>query len=202
MFYVPRGLTKRFPYAFLISLTFPATDLECLIKNLIFNSLKFKQISFKQCPPLLAIPMIWNHLEYETCLRLVCACDLVSSLCCKVLIIVRGKMCHSINLKLLPGKTAFILCRFWTTSVNSCLIHLQKRDLDWFPHLRCMSLSVEETESEQNEIRSLQAQLESTNALVETLSKQLSDLREQVSHICFVLLPCITINPPISDTLY
>ena len=30
---------------------------------MLFNSLKFKQIAFEQCPPLLAIPMIWNHLE-------------------------------------------------------------------------------------------------------------------------------------------
>jgi len=52
--------------------------------------------------------------------------------------------------------------------------------LDWFPHLRCMSLSLGETENEQNELRNLQAQLESTNGLVQTLSKQLNDLREQM----------------------
>ena len=37
MFYVPRGLTKRFSGAFLISVTFPATDLECVQKKFIFK---------------------------------------------------------------------------------------------------------------------------------------------------------------------
>ena len=62
MFYVTWGFMKRFSGVVLISISLPATDLECLIKTLIFNSLKFKQIAFKQCSPLLAIPMIWNHL--------------------------------------------------------------------------------------------------------------------------------------------
>ena len=62
MFYVLRGLMKRFSGAFLISISLPATDLECLIKNLIFKALRFKEMAFKQCPPLFAIPMIWNHL--------------------------------------------------------------------------------------------------------------------------------------------
>ena len=35
MFHVPRGLMKRFSGAFLISISLPATDLECLIRNLI-----------------------------------------------------------------------------------------------------------------------------------------------------------------------
>jgi len=43
-----------------------------------------------------------------------------------------------------------------------------------------MSLSVDDAESEQNEIRNLHIQLESTNQIVRTLSKQLSELREQV----------------------
>ena len=42
MFYVSRGFMERFSGGFLISVSFPATDLECLIKNLIFNSFKFK----------------------------------------------------------------------------------------------------------------------------------------------------------------
>ena len=63
MFYAPWELAKRISGDFLISISLAATDLECLIRNLIFNSLKFKKIAFKQCPPLLAIPMIWNHLE-------------------------------------------------------------------------------------------------------------------------------------------
>ena len=42
MFHVPRGFMERFSGGFLISISLPATDLECLIRNLIFNSLKFK----------------------------------------------------------------------------------------------------------------------------------------------------------------
>ena len=67
MLYVPRGLMKSFSEGFLISVSLPATDLECLTINLIFNSLKFKKIAFKQCPPFLAIPVIWNHLEEAQC---------------------------------------------------------------------------------------------------------------------------------------
>ncbi|XP_066920904.1 inositol 1,4,5-trisphosphate-gated calcium channel ITPR1-like isoform X2 [Clytia hemisphaerica] len=57
---------------------------------------------------------------------------------------------------------------------------IKNNNLDWFPHLRCMSLSVDDAESEQNEIRNLQIQLESTNQIVHTLSKQLTELREQM----------------------
>ena len=53
---------NRFSGGFMISINLPATDLNSLIRNLIFNSLKFELIAFKQCPPLLMIPMIWNHL--------------------------------------------------------------------------------------------------------------------------------------------
>ena len=53
---------KRFSGGFLISINLPATDLKYLIRNLIFNSLKFKLIAFKQSLPLLTIPMIWNQL--------------------------------------------------------------------------------------------------------------------------------------------
>ena len=51
---------KRFSGGFLISINLPATDYK--IRNLIFNSLKFKSIAFKQRLSLLTIPMIWNHL--------------------------------------------------------------------------------------------------------------------------------------------
>jgi preprotein translocase subunit SecG len=57
---------------------------------------------------------------------------------------------------------------------------MEKRQLDWFPHLRCMSLTFGETENEQEEIRNLHTQLEQTNSLVQTLSKQLNGLREQM----------------------
>ena len=63
MFYVPRRLMKRFLGGFLISINLPGTDLECLVRNLVFNSLKLKYIPVKQCPPVLAIPMILKHLE-------------------------------------------------------------------------------------------------------------------------------------------
>ena len=33
MFYVPRGLMKRFSGGFLVSISLPATDLECLTKK-------------------------------------------------------------------------------------------------------------------------------------------------------------------------
>lgn len=45
-----------------------------------------------------------------------------------------------------------------------------------------MSLTANDTDNEQNDIRNLQLQLESTNGIVQTLSKQLTELREQVSH--------------------
>lgn len=43
-----------------------------------------------------------------------------------------------------------------------------------------MSLCADEGEGEQNEMRTLQLQLENTQKLLSTLSHQLSDLREQV----------------------
>ena len=69
----PSGAYERLSDAFLNIMSLPATHPECLIKILIFNSLKFKEIAFKQCPPLglrfknqcfasFAIPMICNHL--------------------------------------------------------------------------------------------------------------------------------------------
>jgi len=53
--------------------------------------------------------------------------------------------------------------------------------LDWFPRMRAMSLAAEDSESEQNELRNLQLQLENTNRLVQTLSQQLTELKEQVT---------------------
>ena len=46
--------------------------------------------------------------------------------------------------------------------------------------MRAMSLAADDGEGEQNELRNLQTQLESTNKLVQTLSQQLSELKEQV----------------------
>jgi len=58
---------------------------------------------------------------------------------------------------------------------------LQKENRDWFPRMKAMSLSDAEGESEQNELRTLQTQLHNTNQLIATLSRQLGELREQVS---------------------
>ncbi|XP_065058274.1 inositol 1,4,5-trisphosphate receptor type 1-like isoform X2 [Rhopilema esculentum] len=57
---------------------------------------------------------------------------------------------------------------------------IKEKNLDWFPYLRCMSLSVGDTENEQNEYRTLQLQLEATSELVHTLSLQLTELRDQM----------------------
>ncbi|XP_064633177.1 inositol 1,4,5-trisphosphate receptor-like isoform X3 [Lineus longissimus] len=57
---------------------------------------------------------------------------------------------------------------------------VKDKNLDWFPRMRAMSLAVDDSEGEQNELRNLQAQLESTNGLVQTLSQQLSELKDQM----------------------
>lgn len=58
---------------------------------------------------------------------------------------------------------------------------MKEKNLEWFPRMRAMSLAADEAESEQNEMRTLQNQLEETQQLVATLSRQLTDLRDQVS---------------------
>ncbi|KAK2174947.1 hypothetical protein NP493_759g01031 [Ridgeia piscesae] len=58
---------------------------------------------------------------------------------------------------------------------------IKEKNLDWFPRMRAMSLAVDDTESEQNELRNLQCQLETTNNLVQTLSTQLAELKEQMA---------------------
>jgi len=55
------------------------------------------------------------------------------------------------------------------------------KNLDWFPRMRAMSLAADEGEGEQNEMRLLQGQLEKTQDLVSLLSKQLSELRDQMA---------------------
>ena len=47
--------------------------------------------------------------------------------------------------------------------------------------MRAMSLAAEDSEGEQNELRNLQTQLECTNKLVNTLSQQLLELKEQMT---------------------
>ncbi|KAK3103047.1 hypothetical protein FSP39_016030 [Pinctada imbricata] len=58
---------------------------------------------------------------------------------------------------------------------------VKEKNLDWFPRMQAMSLTADETEGEQNELRNLQAQLDSTNRLVKTLSKQLTELKDQMT---------------------
>lgn len=58
---------------------------------------------------------------------------------------------------------------------------IEKKNLDWFPRLRAMSLAAEESDNEQNEIRNLQTTLKYTTELVKQLSGQLSELRDQMT---------------------
>ncbi|KAH9503750.1 Inositol 1,4,5-trisphosphate receptor type 1 [Bulinus truncatus] len=58
---------------------------------------------------------------------------------------------------------------------------IKERNLEWFPRMRAMSLAAEDSEGEQNEIRSLQAQLDLTTRLVQKLSAQLTELKEQMT---------------------
>ena len=48
--------------------------------------------------------------------------------------------------------------------------------------MRAMSLTAEEGEGEQNELRNLHLQLSNTTDLVKVLSQQLTELKEQVYH--------------------
>lgn len=61
------------------------------------------------------------------------------------------------------------------------LVVLQEKNLEWFPRMRAMSLAADEADGEQNEMRTLQNQLEDTQRLVTTLSRQLSELRDQMT---------------------
>ncbi|XP_061187354.1 inositol 1,4,5-trisphosphate receptor type 1-like isoform X3 [Saccostrea echinata] len=58
---------------------------------------------------------------------------------------------------------------------------VKEKNLDWFPRMRAMSLTAEDSEGEQSDYRNLQAQLDATNRLVKNLSKQLTDLKEQMT---------------------
>ena len=66
MFHVPGRNIKSLPGSILVSISLLGPDIEYVIKILTFNSGTFKQIPVKQCPPLLVIPIIWNHLEGQT----------------------------------------------------------------------------------------------------------------------------------------
>jgi len=58
---------------------------------------------------------------------------------------------------------------------------VKDRCLEWFPRLRAISLKVEDADGEQNELKTLQGQLDQTQRLVQQLSGQLADLRDQMT---------------------
>jgi hypothetical protein len=70
--------------------------------------------------------------------------------------------------------------RFTILAEFASVACFQEKNLDWFPRMRAMSLAADDGEGEQNEIRSLQQQLAITNQLVENLSRQLNELKDQV----------------------
>ena len=57
----------------------------------------------------------------------------------------------------------------------------QTNDLDWFPRMRAMSLSLGEAEGEVNDLRSLSLKLDNTRLVVDTLVAQLRELQNAVS---------------------
>ena len=82
----------------------------------------------------------------------------------------------------------------WNPNIFVC----QDKCLDWFPRLRAISLAVEDVDGEQNEWKTLQGQvttnknhikikffigfqLDQTQTLVQQLSSQLADLRDQMT---------------------
>ncbi|MGH0141734.1 UNVERIFIED_CONTAM: hypothetical protein FKN15_031691 [Acipenser sinensis] len=58
---------------------------------------------------------------------------------------------------------------------------IKNKNLDWFPRMQAMSLVVNDTEGEQNELRNLQEKLGSTMKLVSNLTSQLLELKEQMT---------------------
>ncbi|XP_042229615.1 inositol 1,4,5-trisphosphate receptor-like isoform X5 [Homarus americanus] len=58
---------------------------------------------------------------------------------------------------------------------------VKDKDLNWFPRMRAMSLSIGETEGELNEVRCLNAKLDRTQALIDSLVLQLSELKDEMT---------------------
>lgn len=58
---------------------------------------------------------------------------------------------------------------------------VKSNTLDWFPRLRAISLAAVEASEEQIELRSLQAQLETTQIIVTRLSEQLMELKDHMT---------------------
>ena len=107
------------------------------------------------------------------------------------------QLVHNPHLKLNDKKSLFFSNLFLSFI---SLIPRQDRCLDWFPRLRAISLAVEDVDGEQNEWKTLQGQvsrpadlnphscfipkyfqLDQTQKLVQQLSSQLADLRDQMT---------------------
>ncbi|KAK3865118.1 hypothetical protein Pcinc_029236 [Petrolisthes cinctipes] len=58
---------------------------------------------------------------------------------------------------------------------------VKEPDLNWFPRMRAMSLSIGETEGELNEVRMLNTKLDRTQTLVDGLVLQLTELKEEMT---------------------
>ncbi|XP_022655647.1 inositol 1,4,5-trisphosphate receptor type 1-like isoform X5 [Varroa destructor] len=58
---------------------------------------------------------------------------------------------------------------------------IRERNLDWFPRMRAMSLAADDAETEQNEMRAMQTQLDHTQKLLMQVTQQLNDVKEQLS---------------------
>uniref|UniRef100_H3CDP2 Inositol 1,4,5-trisphosphate receptor n=1 Tax=Tetraodon nigroviridis TaxID=99883 RepID=H3CDP2_TETNG len=68
------------------------------------------------------------------------------------------------------------------TGPESYVAHMIKNNnLDWFPRMQAMSLVVTDGDGEQNEMRMLQDKLGATMKVVNTLTTQLTELKEQMT---------------------
>lgn len=54
-------------------------------------------------------------------------------------------------------------------------------NLEWFPRLRAISLAAVEGEGEQIEVKKFQTELRNTQVIVQKLSQQLSELKDQMT---------------------
>ena len=80
----------------------------------------------------------------------------------------------------------------WSVFKELNILCLQEKNLEWFPRMRAMSLAAEDGDGEQNELRTLHVQLNSTNELVQLLSQQLYELKEQV--MCCLEVSVVTLS--------
>nr|XP_027212094.1 inositol 1,4,5-trisphosphate receptor-like [Penaeus vannamei] len=58
---------------------------------------------------------------------------------------------------------------------------VREKDLNWFPRMRAMSLSIGETEGEVNDVRCLSVKLDLLKSLVDNLISQLTELKDAMS---------------------